>query len=218
MEITTSLSIAYITYFVGTSSPGPANLAIISTALQYGRSAAVSTALGVVAGSVMWGLISAFGLGALLSTWPVLLNALSLLGGVYLCFLAWGAFQKFLLKRSPKLLLDTKMDSTAQLKKYFFYGLALHLTNPKAMFVWISIIALGVSEGAEEISLPFLIVMGCGVIGIFVFGGYTLIFSNEEVVKLYIRASQLINFLIAALFFVAGLSLLYRSIVFLIAL
>lgn len=217
MEIATSLSIAYITYFIGTSSPGPANLAIINTALSYGRAAAVATALGVVTGSLMWGFISAFGLAALLSTWPVLLNVLTLFGGFYLCFLAWSAFQKFLLKGSPKLSPDTKMDSIAQLKKYFFYGLALHLTNPKAMFVWMSIIALGLSGGAEGVSLPLLIVIGCGVIGIFVFGGYALIFSNEKIVKMYIRASRLINFLIAALFFVAGLSLLYRSIVLLMA-
>lgn len=212
MEIATSLSIAYITYFVGTSSPGPANLAIISTALSYGRAAAVATALGVVTGSLIWGFISAFGLGALLSTWPILLNALTLLGGFYLCFLAWGAFQKFLLKRSPKLSPDTKIDSTTQKKKYFFYGLALHLTNPKAMFVWMSIIALGLSGDAEGISLPLLIVMGCGVIGIFVFGGYALLFSNEKIVRMYIRASRIVNFLISLSFFAAGLNLLYRSI------
>ena len=58
MDIVSSLGMAYATYFVGTLSPGPANLAIISTSLSYGRSAGVATALGVVAGSVMWGLIS----------------------------------------------------------------------------------------------------------------------------------------------------------------
>lgn len=68
MEVATSLGIAYITYFIGTLSPGPANLIIISTALSYRRAAAVTIATGVITGSLMWGFISAFGLGTLLST------------------------------------------------------------------------------------------------------------------------------------------------------
>jgi threonine/homoserine/homoserine lactone efflux protein len=216
MEIASSLGVAYVTYFVGTSSPGPANLAIISASLSHGRPAGVATALGVVTGSVMWGLISAFGLGTLLSTWPDLLNALSLFGGFYLCFVAWGAFRKAILGTAPELSREAKADSEAQ-KKFFLYGIALHLTNPKAMFVWMSIIALGLPKGTGEHLLPLLIVAGCGVIGMFVFGGYAIVFSHEKMAKLYIRASRVINSLIAALFLVAGLSLFYRSIVLLIA-
>lgn len=212
MDIVSSLGIAYATYFVGTLSPGPANLAIISTSLSYGRSAGVATALGVVTGSVMWGLISAFGLGALLTTWPNLLHALSLFGAFYLCFLAWGAFRKAISGTLPKLSREKKAK-----KKLFLYGIALHLTNPKAMFVWMSIIALGLPKGAEEHLLPLLIVAGCGVIGVFVFGGYALVFSHEKMAKLYIHASRVINALIATLFLLAGASLFYRSIVLLMA-
>lgn len=68
------------------------------------------------------------------------------------------------------------------------------------MSVWMSIIALGLSEDAEGISLPLLIVIGCGLIGILVFGGHALIFSNEKIVKIYIRSSRIISFLIALLF------------------
>ncbi len=216
MEIVSSLGVAYATYLVGILSPGPANLAIISTSLSHGRSAGVATAIGVVSGSVIWGVTSAFGLGALLARWPALINALSLFGGFYLCFLAWGAARKAISGAAPQLSRDAKTDSTAK-KKFFFYGIALHLTNPKAMFVWMSIIALGLPKDTEEFLIPLLIVAGCAVIGVCVFVGYALVFSNEKMAKLYIRASRPINSLIAALFLVAGLGLFYRSAVLLIA-
>ena len=216
MEIITSLAIAYLTYFIGTASPGPANLAIIRMALQHGRPAGVATALGVIAGSLMWGLVSAFGLGTLLAAWPALLNALSLFGGVYLCFLAWGALRSALFGAIPELSRTPTLNAKAQ-QRYFLYGLALHLTNPKAMFVWMSIIALGLPEGNADPLMPPLIVVGCGVIGVFVFGTYALVFSNEMIAKLYFRASRVINLLIAVLFGLAGLSLLYRSIFILLS-
>lgn len=50
MEILSSLSLAYGVYFLGTAGPGPANLAIIGTALHYGRTAAFTMALGVITG------------------------------------------------------------------------------------------------------------------------------------------------------------------------
>ena len=211
MEVFSSLGIAYATYIVGTVSPGPANLLIMSTALQQGRSAGVASAFGVITGSFTWGLVSAFGLGALLSTWPALLNALSFFGGCYLCFLAWGALRKSLSGAVPELSSQAKTDSKTQ-QKYFLYGLALHLTNPKAMFVWISVIALGLPQGSEGLFIPLLIVAVCCITGVFIFGSYALVFSNEGVVRFYLRGSRVIEAVIAAFFSVAGLSLFYRSI------
>ena len=211
MDIIPNLDVAYITYVVGTASPGPANLTIMATALQHGRLAGLVTALGVITGSVMWGLVSAFGLGAALLAWPVLLNSLSLVGGLYLCWLGWRALRAARSNTSLKLTAAVRATSKERLG-YYLYGLGLHLTNPKAMFVWMSVIALGLPTDNRERLLPFLIVGGCAAMGIIIFGAYAVVFSNPTAIKAYSRSSRAINLLIAAIFCAAGLSLLYRSV------
>lgn len=205
-----SLGIAYLTYVVGTASPGPANLAIIRDALRYGRMGGMATALGVVVGSVMWGLVSALGLGALISKWPDLLNIMSVLGGCYLLWLAWRSL-KAAIKNDQASLGDQETIKTVRYRKQFFSGLGLHLTNPKAMFVWMSIIALGLPSDTKGLLLPLLIVAGCGILGILVFCSYAFVFSIPAMMQGYIRATRPINAVIVVLFSAAGLSLLNRS-------
>lgn len=210
MTVLWSLGTAYVIYFVGTASPGPANIAIIQNALSYGRPGGVATALGVVTGSVMWGLVSAFGLGAVLSQWPDFIQIMSFFGGCYLMWLAWRALRTA--TNGAQHAAKNAEDSEAvPLKRLFVYGLGLHLTNPKAMFVWMSIIALGLPIDTEGLFLPLMIVAGCGLLGVFVFCSYAFVFSTSKLMAGYLRAARPINLFIAAIFGLAALSLLYRT-------
>lgn len=210
MEILSSLSLAYGVYFLGTAGPGPANLAIIGTALHYGRTAAFTMALGVITGSITWGIVSALGLGAVLSAWPVLLNAMSLFGGLYLCWLAYSVLQKARGGTTGKVSSHNKLNTKGQ-QKHFLYGLGLHLTNPKAIFVWTSTIALGLDGSGGEGFMPLLIVVSCCMLGVMIFMTYAVVFSNPTITKAYLCAARTINLVVAALFAAAGLALLYRS-------
>lgn len=49
----------YSTYFVATASPGPSNMAIMDTAMNKGRTAALALAGAVIGGSLMWALLAA---------------------------------------------------------------------------------------------------------------------------------------------------------------
>lgn len=42
-------------YVIGTASPGPGNLAIANTSLNYGRTPGLALAAGVISGSLCWG-------------------------------------------------------------------------------------------------------------------------------------------------------------------
>ena len=88
IHISANLLLAYSAYAVGTASPGPSNLAIMATAMNAGRKPALVLALGVVSGSVFWGLLAAFGLSAVLATYSSALVAMKILGGIYLLWLA----------------------------------------------------------------------------------------------------------------------------------
>ena len=89
--IPANLLLMYSVYLIGTASPGPSNMTIMAVALHQGRTPALSLALGVITGSIAWGLLAGFGLAAVLATLGNSLVALKIAGGLYLLWLAYGA-------------------------------------------------------------------------------------------------------------------------------
>ncbi|PTW60613.1 threonine/homoserine/homoserine lactone efflux protein [Breoghania corrubedonensis] len=209
-----NLAMAFGTYVVGTSSPGPANMAIMRNALSHGRAGGLATAFGVISGSLIWGIACAVGLGAALARMPQLLNALGVVGGCYLIFLGWKALKTAMAGRPAEL--GAASDAAGKTgpghRNLYLYGLGLHLTNPKAMLVWMSIIAIGLPAGADDLLLPVVIVAGCATLGVIIFCTYALVFSAPAMMRGYLRATVPINLVIAVLFAVAGAGLVLNSV------
>lgn len=193
--------IAYSAYVAATVSPGPANLAIMATSARAGRRAGLQMAMGVLAGSLVWGNLAAFGLSAVLSQLAWLLTALKIAGGLYLLWLAAKSLRSALRGDTPATI------GSAPSYGYLAQGFAIHMTNPKAVFAWIAIIALGLREGA-----PFwaagAIVVGCGLLGAIVFGTFALVFSTGRMMRLYAAARRPIDGVVAAFFAAVGIRLL----------
>ena len=82
--ISTNLLLAYAAYFVGTASPGPSNLAIMSIAASHGRKAALMFALGVISGSMFWAMVATLGVSAALIAYSQFIVAVKVFGGLYL--------------------------------------------------------------------------------------------------------------------------------------
>ena len=81
----------------------------------------------------------------------------------------------------------------------------LHLTNPKAILVWVSIVALSSnSEGPAHSAL----VMGCATIGCLVFGSYAVLFSTDSARRMYLRTRRALEGCLAVVFGIAGIRLL----------
>lgn len=139
-----NLLIAYSAYFVGTASPGPSNLAIMSIASTSGRRAAFAFAAGVMSGSFYWAMLAALGLSAALTAYSGFLIGVKICGGLYLLWLAFKSGRAAL--RPPVRASST--DASGQSgRKLYARGALLHLTNPKAILVWMSVAALGSSSG-----------------------------------------------------------------------
>ena len=83
----------------------------------------------------------------------------------------------------------------------------MHLTNPKAIFVWLSIVALALPAGAHR-NQAILIVAGCVPIGLAVFCGYALLFSTGRARQAYQRARRWFEGGLALLFGYAGIRML----------
>jgi threonine/homoserine/homoserine lactone efflux protein len=197
-----NLLLAYTAYFVGVASPGPSNLAIMSIAANNGRQSALAFALGVISGSMFWASVATAGVSAALLAWSHFLVAIKIFGGVYLLWLAFKS-GRTALKRPAVASLEEQQPET--LKRLYARGALLHLTNPKAILVWVSIVALS-SNGAS--ANHAVLIPGCAVIGFLVFSGYALLFSMDSARRLYARTRRGLEGCLAVVFGVAGIRLL----------
>lgn len=201
----TNLLLACSVYVVGTASPGPSNLAIIATAMNAGRRTALVLALGIVSGSAFWGLLAAFGLSALLATSSVALVAMKVLGGLYLLWLAARSARSAC--TSPSTTGPASSPAGAGQSRTYLRGAAMHLTNPKAILVWLSIVSLALPPQARA-SDALLIVLACASLGTLVFCGYAIAFSTVAARRVYQSIRPWFEGALAVLFGAAGIRML----------
>ena len=202
--LTVNLALAYSAYALGTASPGPSNLCIMSTAMRQGRRPAIIFALGVVAGSTLWGLLAAFGLSAVMAQYAEALVAVKMVGGLYLL---WLAFKSARSAFNRATLPETQGVQAGPGMNLFLRGAAMHITNPKAIFVWLSIVALALPANAHH-GDALLVVAGCVPIGITVFCSYAIVFSTPYARNLFIRIRRYFDGALAAIFAYAGIRML----------
>ena len=200
--LSTNLLLAYTAYFVGTASPGPSNLAIMSIAASHGRKAALTFALGVISGSMFWAMVATLGVSAVLIAYSEFIIAVKIFGGLYLLWLAFKSGRNALATAAASVL---NVEQTPALTSVYSRGLMLHLTNPKAILVWVSIVALSSnSTGPTHGGL----VAGCVAIGCLVFGSYAILFSTDSARRMYVRTRRAMEGCLAVVFGIAGIRLL----------
>lgn len=204
----TNLMVAYTVYLVGVSSPGPSNLAIMGTAMEQGRKHALALAAGVMSGSLLWGVLAAFGLASIMQKYSILLIAIKFAGGIYLFWLSWKAAKEAYVAKplGPSIVKIEKKDC----RHAYARGAVMHLTNPKAIFVWLSIVSLALSRDATA-SDAMKVVFGCSAIGIIVFGTYAVAFSAQAVRQLYQSVRRWFNAVLSCVFAYAGIRMLLSS-------
>jgi threonine/homoserine/homoserine lactone efflux protein len=194
---------AYVAYLIAVISPGPAIMAIVSTSMVHGRKAGTTIALGIFAGSFTWACAAALGLATILQTYAIALEILKVFGGLYLLFLAYKAFKAVRSDEDLPTAIVQKLSTRALLLR----GYGIHVTNPKAIFAWLAIIALGMPQGAPA-SVAGLIIGVCMITGFAVFMGYAVLFSTPHALKIYKGLRRWIEGAMAAFYCFAGLKLL----------
>ena len=205
LQIPVNLLLAYTTYLIGTASPGPSNLAIMGTAMNSGRIPALVLASGIITGSLFWGFLAAFGLSTVLASYSEALVVMKIVGGLYLLWLAVKSGRSALSARSA-MSVEFKANQSSHIRT-FLRGAAMHLTNSKAIFVWLSIVTMAL-PAQEKIGDALLVVIGCAVIGVAVFGGYAVIFSTPVARRIYQALRRGFEGTLMAIFGYAGIRLL----------
>ena len=187
--------LVWVAYTAATLSPGPASLAIAGLAASEGRARAVPFALGVVAGSMAWGVVAALGIVAVVTAIGWAFLALKIAGSLYLGWMAWRDLRAALAPPAP---LGTGAMPQKR-SRLVAWGVLFHLTNPKAAFAWAALVSIGLTPDASGATVAVMIA-GCGAIGVLTFGGLAVLFSLPGVVVLYGRARRLIQLASAAVF------------------
>jgi amino acid exporter len=196
--------LVYTACALGLLSPGPNILSVVGTSMGSGRRAGVCLALGVSAGTPIWGITTSIGLTALLAAYATALIAIKIAGGSYLLWLAFKAFRSAASGAdiSP---VASRIDDSSW--RYFLRGLTIQMTNPKAALTWIAIMSLGVQDGAPH-WIVIAIVAGTAFLSVIGHLIYALAFSTQRMVTAYRRAKRWIEFALGSFFCFAGVKLL----------
>jgi threonine/homoserine/homoserine lactone efflux protein len=200
--------LAYLTFVIGVASPGPSVLAVMGMAMAQGRTRALVLASGVVSGSLFWGLCAALGLAALMQRYAAALMLVKLIGGLYLLWMAWQAARKAL--RGARADAGADAGPAPGYGRLYLRGAAMHLTNPKAVVVWLSVVSLAMPAGAAAAdALAF--VTSCVPLSAAIFTCYALAFSTSPARRAYRAGERGINAVLAGVFGYAGARMLLST-------
>lgn len=180
-----NLHVILFAAFLAAGSPGPATLAIAGTSMASGRRSGLALASGVTTGSFIWSVAAAFGLGAVMAANVWVFEIIRYVGAGYL---AWLAFKSARSAWSSSKLATRDMAPSTPRRAYA-KGLALHLTNPKAVLFFGALYAIGVPPGTGPSAL-FTVILAVGVQSAILFHLYALIFSSTKVAAAYAGARR----------------------------
>jgi len=114
-------------------SPGPGVVMSLTNALRYGLRGTFGGILGIAFGALVVAGISATSVGVLLATSALAFTVLKLVGATYLLYLGVRLW------RAPPFRFADQPAHAATFGRRFLEGLSLQLTNPKAIFFFLSV-------------------------------------------------------------------------------
>jgi threonine/homoserine/homoserine lactone efflux protein len=150
-----TMLLAFAAIAVGLAvTPGPNMAYLVSRSIAQGRRAGLISLVGVGAGSLIYMLLAAFGITALLLAVPFAYDALRLAGAAYLAFMAWNALRPG--GNSPFHLWTLPRDAPLRL---FGMGLLTNLLNPKIAALYLSLLPQFIDRSAGNV-LAQTVVLG----------------------------------------------------------
>ena len=181
------------------ASPGPATLAIAGTSMQQGRAPGLALAAGITTGSFIWSISAAFGLSAVMQANAWLFEVVRYFGAGYLMYLAYRSAKSALQSGTPV----PVSVKTPALRAAYGRGVAIHLTNPKAILFFGSLYAIGLPADATTADLV-IVILAIGLQSSIIFHGYALMFSNAALTNGYLRLRRPLEAMFAAAFATAS--------------
>lgn len=133
-------------------SPGPGVVMTLTNSLRYGMKGTIGGIIGISVGALVVAAISATSLGILLATSAVAFTIMKFIGAAYLVYLGiklWNA---------PAFHFKEHAPHEASFHRRFVEGISLQLTNPKAIFFFLSVFPQFI-ETSSSFALQFSVLV-----------------------------------------------------------
>ena len=189
---------------LGVMSPGPSFILVAQTAMAKSRSEAIAVSVGMGVGATIFAVIASVGLFGLIETVPWVYIALKVIGGSYLCYLAfkmWGS------SNEPMETIITSHKTNKGILKMFFIGLFTQLSNPKTAIVFGSVFATFLPENVPEYSY-FIITASTFIIDTLWYVLVAILLSTSKAQKAYAKFKKYICRLAGGFMGVLGVKLI----------
>jgi threonine/homoserine/homoserine lactone efflux protein len=141
LSLLTAFAVAAVLLSV---APGPDMMYIVANAIGGGRRAGVVAALGMSTGLAVHTAAAALGLGQLVSAAPGALNAVRLLGAVFLVYLAVSAFRS---SRRSTVTVPVSAVQRRPVRKIYVMALLTNVANPKVVLFYLAFLPQFVTTG-----------------------------------------------------------------------
>lgn len=182
-------------------SPGPGVVMTLSNALRFGFRGTVGGILGIAFGALVVAAISATSLGVLLATSAAAFTVLKLIGAGYLVYLGVRLW------RASPFHFSAQGTHAARFARRFAEGLSLQLTNPKAVFFFLSVFPQFIS-GTEAYAPQFIrLVLTYSTLVVLIHCAYALFAHGARTWLTSERGGRVINRTAGATFIVFGVAL-----------
>jgi threonine/homoserine/homoserine lactone efflux protein len=149
-------------------SPGPGVVMTLTNSLRHGFRGTFGGIVGISAGALAVATLSATGLGVLLATSAAAFTLMKYAGAAYLMYLGVRLW------RAPAVVLDAGPAEAAGFGRRFLEGLSLQLTNPKAIFFFLSVFPQFIDHSRPGGPQFTLLVLTYSTLVVLIHSGYAL--------------------------------------------
>lgn len=199
-----NLLVAWGIQATGVLSPGPGVALILGIATSRGRGPALLTCVGISLGALLLAVLTVIGLATVLAEARGVMIAVRWLGAAYLLWLAWGAFRRAAAPPPPPE--GRASGPGGRTGRTILGGFLFQMANPKAIFFWIAVAAVGSLQTVSAASLA-LFLAGAWAISFAGHGGWAILLSSSPFRALYVRARRGVEAALGAIFAAAALKI-----------
>jgi len=172
---------------LGAMSPGPSLALVVSQTLRGGRGQGVASSVGHGLGMTLYAVAVVSGLGVLITTSPLVFNALQWAGAGFLLYLGIMS-----LRATPTMAGETMTESDAAGRGAFWRGFAIAFLNPKPAVFFLAVFSQFLRPDAELIE-KVLMVATVGGIDALWYSAVSVALGRDNIVSRLRRSELLLN-------------------------
>jgi homoserine/homoserine lactone efflux protein len=184
-------------------SPGPAVMMIIATGLKRGAGMSIFSNLGILAGNIIYFILSATGLGAMLFASYDIFFAVKWIGAAYLVYLGVMAW----LEKDSVMVLPVQEQKPTGGGRLFLNALVLQLANPKTLLFFVALLPQFIDPTKSVAWQIFIMGITSVVMEFFVLLTYGSLAAKTSEFARQPRYARIINRLCGGLLISAGVGL-----------